>query len=143
LINKELAGIMLFAFIVAWAGVVQAITCEECKEMERNRASLESQITQKDNALKAAFDKKQFQEVTEIRRQVLELRRSLIELQKKDVGCKDACRPDAMKDSECSRLRSEIIKLEDDPASPVDKVDALYRNLANCNKDLADIKKPR
>ncbi len=139
----RVAGIVFTACVVAWVGTAQAITCDECREIEKNRASLEREISQKETSLKSAFDKKKFHEVTEIQKQILDLRKSFIELQKKDVGCKDACRPDLVKETECNRLMSQIVKLEEDSAADVDKVDALYRDLASCNKDLAQLKKPR
>ncbi len=126
-----------------WVGIAQAITCDECREIEKNRASLEREISHRETSLKAAFDKKKFHEVTQIQKQIVDLRKSLIELQKKDVGCKDACQPDLVKETECNRIRSEIVKLEQDPAADVEKVDTLYRDLANCNKDLAQLKKSR
>jgi hypothetical protein len=141
--RKPVAGIILTACMVALSGSAQAITCDECRDIDRNRVSLERDIAQKESALQTAFDKKKFHEVTEIRKQVLDLRKNLIELQKKDVGCKDACRPDVVKETECIRIRSQIIKLEEDPQAEVEKVDALYRELANCNKDLAQLKKTR
>jgi predicted RNase H-like nuclease (RuvC/YqgF family) len=143
LIRTRVTGIVFAACMVAWVGTAQAITCEECKEIEKNRASVESEISHKETSLKAAFEKKKFHEVTEIQKQIVDLRKSLIELQKKDVGCKDACRPDLVKETECNRLKSQIVKLEEDSPADVEKVDALYRDLATCNKDLARLRKPR
>jgi hypothetical protein len=142
LIHKGVAAIVLTA-MVAWAGMAQAITCDECREMDKNKASLERDITQKESALQTAFDKKKFNEVNEIRRHILDLRKNLFELEKKEAGCKDACRADVVKEAECTRIRDQIIKVEADSPAETEKADALYRELAICNKDLAKLKKTR
>lgn len=143
MIRTRVPGIVFAACMVAWAGLTWAITCDECKEIEKNRSSVEREISVKESSLKAAFDKKQFHEVTEMQKQILDLRKNLIELQKKDVGCKDACRPDTVKEAECNGIRAQILKLEEEAPSDVNKVDALYRDLATCSKDLARLKTSR
>lgn len=143
MIRKQLVGVSIALVLIVWSGLAQAITCEECKEIKRSRSLVESDIGRKEDALRQAYDKKKFQEVSDLRRQITDLKITLIDLQKKDVGCKDACRPDAMKEDECNMIRSEIVKLEGDSASPIDKIDTLYRNLASCNRELAKIKKQK
>lgn len=143
MIRKQLIGISIAIILTVWSGVAQAITCEECRDIKKNRSFVESEIGHKEDALRQAYDKKRFQEVSDLRRQITDLKITLIDLQKKDVGCKDACRPDAMKEDECNLIRSEIVKLEGDSAAPIDKIDALYRNLASCNRELAKIKKQK
>ena len=138
--DKGLRSIMIAVCIVVCAGLAQAITCDECKEIDRKLSSLETQLARKETALKEASDKKRYSEVTEIHRQVVNLRREVVDLKKQNLGCKDACRPDVVKATECTRLRSQIMKMEEDAASPVDKIDELYRDLASCNKELTGLK---
>jgi hypothetical protein len=125
-----------------FGGMAQAVTCAECKEIKKQQASLEHDVTQNETVLQQAFEKKRFQDVTEIRRKLLDLKKNLVEIQRRGLGCADACRPDMMKQDECQRIRTEIIQLEGNAGTPVDRIDALYRNLADCNKELAKVKKP-
>lgn len=109
--------------------------------MEQKRKSVESELFDKDRELKAAFDKKEFQKVATIRDDMTRKRKELIELQKKDQECKDACKPDAMKQDECDKIRIEIAKLEETATdADTEKIDTLYKDLVRCNKQLRELK---
>ncbi len=133
-------------------GHVFGVTCDECQQMEKSRMEIQQEITSKDRELTAAFEKKEFQKVHDIRTKVTELRRKLLDLRSKDEECKQACRPDIMKAAECKKIREEILKLENDDSKSdekaeqkseeqVSKIDGLYRDLQRCNKDLRNLKK--
>ncbi len=134
------------------AGHVFGVTCDECQQMEKSRVEIQQEITSKDKELTAAFEKKEFQKVRDIRTKVTELRRKLLDLRSKDEECKQACRPDVMKAAECDKIREEILKLESDDSKSdekaeqnseeqVSKIDGLYRDLQRCNKELTKLKK--
>ena len=91
----------------------------------------------------------------------------MLELRSKDEECRNACRPDVVKAAECSKIREEIIKLENPSESEekpkekseekpetkpqekqeqkseaeIAKIDGLYRDLQRCNKELRQLKK--
>lgn len=133
--------------LLVWGpGTALCLTCEECQELDKNKAVTQQDLTQKERALEPAFKKKDFQKVTDIRNQITELRKKLMDLKDKSKDCKDACKPDVIKVAECRKLRSEINSLESTPSgkeADADKVDTLYRDLRQCNKDLEELKKRR
>lgn len=133
--------------LLLWgAGPASCLTCEECQELDKNRAVNQQDLTQKEKTLETAFKKKDFQKVTDIRNQITELRKKLMDSKDKSKDCKDACKPDVIKVAECRKLRGEISSLESTPSgaeADADKVDALYRDLRQCNKDLEELIKRR
>jgi hypothetical protein len=151
--------IIVGALMIFTVGQVRAVTCEECREIEKNRQQIQEDVNSKEKDLNAAFEKKEFKKVREIRLSITELRKKIIELRSKDEECRNACRPDVVKAAECSKIREEIIKLEDSskpdekPAeksegkseakseAEIAKIDGLYRDLQRCNKELRQLKK--
>jgi predicted RNase H-like nuclease (RuvC/YqgF family) len=134
------------ALLLWGAGAARSITCDECQELDKNKAVAQQDLTQKEGALETSFKKKDFQKVTDIRNQITELRKKLMELKDKSQNCKDACKPDVIKEAECRKLRGEINTLESNPSgaeADADKVDNLYRDLRQCNKDFEELKKGR
>lgn len=133
--------------LLLWGpGTALSVTCEECQELDKNKAVAQQDLTQKENALETFFKKKDFQKVTDTRNQITELRKKLMDLKDKSKDCKDACKPDVLKDAECRKLRGEINTLESAPSgaeADAEKVDTLYRDLRQCNKDLEELKKRR
>ena len=105
--------IIVGALIIFIVGQVRAVTCEECREIEKNRQQIQEDVNSKEKDLNTAFEKKEFKKVREIRLSITELRKKIIELRSKDEECRNACRPDVVKAAECSKIREEIIKLED------------------------------
>jgi len=167
LIRIKAISIMVGALTIFVAGQVGAVTCEECREIEKNKQRIQEDVTAKDKDLSTAFEKKEFKKVGEIRSKVTELRKKLLELRSKDDECKEACKPDVVKAAECTKIRDEIIKLEDPSKSEekpgekseeksevkaqekpeqksedqIAKIDGLYRDLQRCNKELRELKK--
>jgi len=133
--------------LLLWGpGAARSLTCEECQELDKNKAVTQQDLTQKEKVLETSFKKKDFQKVTEIRNQITDLRKKLMGLKDKSQNCKDACKPDVIKEAECRKLRGEINTLESNPSgadTDAEKVDALYRDLRQCNKDLEELKKRR
>ncbi len=135
------------ALVLCSAGLARSVTCDECQETEKNKAVTQQDLNQKEKDLETAFKKKAFQKVTEIRNQITDLRKKLMEMQDKSKDCKDACKPDVIKEAECTKLRGEINTLESDSSGAeadtekAEKVDTLYRDLRKCNKDLQELKK--
>jgi hypothetical protein len=143
LIRQSLATAIAVVCIAAWAGPIHAITCEECQANEAKKASIQREIAQKEQELRTALDQKNLRGMESIRKQSTDLMRNLLELQKKETGCKDACRPEMVKEARCSRIRSDILRIEEssDADKEVATLDKLYRDLAQCNKDLSQMKK--
>lgn len=104
--------IIVGALMIFTVGQVRAVTCEECREIEKNRQHIQEDVNSKEKDLNAAFEKKEFKKVREIRLSITELRKKMLELRSKDEECRDACRPDVVKAAECSKIRDEIVKLE-------------------------------
>ncbi len=164
-INKIL--IIVGALTIFTVGQVRAVTCEECREIEKDKHQIQEDVISKEKDLNTAFEKKEFGKVREIRGKITELRKKMLELRSKDDECKDACRPGVIKAAECSKIREEIIKLEDSLGSAdksgerseekseersqekqeqksedqIAKIDGLYRDLQRCNKELRQLKK--
>jgi hypothetical protein len=143
---------IVVGYLVLFTAVqVSAVTCEECREIEKNKTEAQREITEKDKDLTTAFEKKEFVKVRDIRSKVTELRKKVLDLRAKDEECKQACRPDVIKAAECSKIREEILKLEgeskpeEEPKEKseeqIAKIDALYRDLQRCNKELKGLKK--
>jgi len=137
---------IVVTFLLWGAGAARSVTCEECQEFDKNRAVSQQQLSQKEKDLEAFFKKKEFQKVTEVRNQITELRKKIMELQDKSKDCREACRPDVIKEAECRKLRSEINALESTPSdveADAEKVDGLYRDLRGCNEELQELRKGR
>ncbi|MGO9566289.1 MAG: hypothetical protein ACLP5H_01985 [Desulfomonilaceae bacterium] len=138
--------LIVAAFLLGGAGSALSLTCEECQELDKNKAVTQQDLTQKEKALETSFKKKDFQKVTDIRNQITDLRKKLMDLKDKSQNCKDACKPDVVKDAECKKLRGEINTVESTPSeaeAEAEKVDGLYRDLRHCNKELQELKKGR
>jgi hypothetical protein len=148
-INK--ISIIAGSLVIFTAVQLSAMTCEECREIEKTKAETQRDITDKDKDLTTAFEKKEFLKVRDIRSKVTELRKKLLDLRAKDEECRQACRPEVIKAAECSKIREEILKLEDESKpeeepkekseEQIAKIDALYRDLSRCNKELKQLKK--
>lgn len=123
------------------AQALAAMTCEECQERDKKRSLVQQELTQKDKDLDAAFKKRQFHKVTQIRKEVTALRKKLLEFRGDEEECKKACRPEVVKEAQCRKLINDIIKLEDSSEVDTAKVDSLYRDLAKCHRDLEQLKK--
>ncbi|MCA1961242.1 MAG: hypothetical protein LDL33_10635 [Desulfomonile sp.] len=116
-----------------------AITCRECREIEKNRRAYSEELEQKSQELKAAFEKRAYDKVAQINVRLSELRKQLTELAKHQDECASACRPDTVKAEECRALKLEIQKLESDEAPSAQqtkKIDDLYLDLLKCNQEL-------
>lgn len=80
-----------------------------------------------------------------MRTRIVELKRQLLELRREDAACREACRPDVVKEAECNDIRAEILKLEEssEAGGDVAAVDKLYKSLSRCNEDLRRLKPAR
>ena len=137
------AGVL--ALVITWTSGALAVTCKECREMEKQKLALQQELDAKEHRLKDAYGEKQYKEVTELRTRIVDLKRQLLDLRKEDVACRDACRPDVVKESECQEIRAEIMKAEESPDAGNDSaaMDKLYKDLARCNDDLKHLKPTR
>ncbi len=146
-------SIIVGSLVIFTAVQLSAMTCEECREIEKNKTEAQREITDKEKDLTTAFDKKEFLKVRDIRSKITELRKKLLDLRAKDEECRQACRPDVIKAAECTKIRDEILKLEDESKSEekpqeksedqIAKIDTLYRDLQRCNKELKQLNKTR
>lgn len=141
LIFPRAAWLLIAASLLLCAQGAGAITCEECREIDKKRSLLAQEISQKDKDLTKAFDKKQFKKVTQIRNEVTALRKKLMEFKGSEEDCKKACRPDAIKYAECRQIMADIVRLEDSEEVNTEKVDSLYKDLYKCKKELEQLKK--
>lgn len=144
MVHRTAICVIVWALVFCSAGVARSITCDECQEIEKNKAVTQQDLTQKEKDLETAFKKKEFQKVTEIRNQITDLRKKLIDFMDKGKDCKAACKPEVIKEAECKKLRGEINTMESassNTEADAEKVDALYRDLRKCNKELQELKK--
>jgi hypothetical protein len=121
-----------------------AITCEECKEIEKSRREAQAEVTEKNKELDSAFAKKEFMKIKETRERITELRKKILEWQKSSAECAEACRPDLVKGEECRKIKVEIEKKESEPSlseEQIRNVDDLYRSLLQCNKELRKLQR--
>jgi hypothetical protein len=146
-VNHSLIRLALLGvWLLAWSGAALAVTCEECRDMEKQKAALGQQIGDEAKKIQEAMDKKQFPQALEIRNRVNEMRKRVNEITLRvEKECRDACRPDVVKAAECGRIRQEIASLDSSNLPPADqeKVDRLYRDLLRCNEDLVQLQKTR
>jgi len=125
------------------AGNCLSITCDECREIERNRAQVQMDLSRKEKDLDRHLQRRDVRQVTEIRKQINELRRTLMGVKAKEDECKTACRPDVLKDQECHKLMEQIAGMESQEAasqSETRKIDALYGELSKCNQELKKLR---
>ena len=141
MIFPRAAWLLIAASLLLCAQGAGAITCEECRELDKKRGLLAQEISQKDKDLTAAFDKKQFKKVSQIRNEVTALRKKYLEFKGGEDDCKKACRPDAIKNAECRQIMADIVRLEDSEDVNTEKVDSLYKDLYKCKKELEQLKK--
>ena len=136
---------VVLVLVIGWTLAAPAITCKECREIEDQKLKLQEELEVKEKQLKAAYEAKRVREVTDVRTRIVELKRQLLDLRKDDAACRDACRPDVVKEAECNDLRTEILKLEEasESGGDVAAIDKLYKDLARCNEDLRRIKPAR
>jgi len=128
--------------LVFSSGVAVARTCDECRDIHKNKQNIQQDLLQKDAELNAAFKQNNFKAVNDLRAKMLELRKKMIELRGFDEECEQACRPDIVRASECKKLMDEILRLEA-TATEADygKIDAMYKQFQTCNHDLERLKK--
>jgi len=117
------------------------MTCDECQDLDKKKSLTQQELTQKDKDLDAAFKKRQFQKVNQIRNEVTALRKKLLEFKGSEEDCKKACRPEVVKDAQCRNIMNDIVKLEDSQEVDTSKVDSLYRDLSKCRRELEKLKK--
>jgi len=142
LVRKGSIVIAAVALLLAISASAFAVTCEECQEIEKKKEAGQQELTQKDKEISAAFEKKQFQKVTQIRSEITLLRRKLLQMRSQDEECKKACLPEVVKDLECKKLQAELLKLDsDDSTADTVKIDGLYRDLAQCKREMERLKK--
>lgn len=135
----QLAAAILMMLPVLIATPAFAITCEECQEIDKNRRAYSDELEQKSQELKAAFEKRAYDKVSQINVRLNDLRKQLAELSKHNQACVDACKPETVKAHECRGIKLEIRKLESEGLKAADqmkKIDDLYRDLLKCNQDL-------
>lgn len=122
------------------AAPIYAMTCDECNELDQKMASADQEMKVQDAELQQAFQKKDLVKVNQIEKQIAALSKKLVELQtSKAANCKDACKPEVMKKTECGNILAEIAAMEADTRSAEanrEKIDAKYKALLNCHREL-------
>jgi hypothetical protein len=122
------------------AASVFAMTCEECKEIEKDIASASQERTEQEAELQRVFSKRDVSKASQIERRIATLSKKLAELERtKAANCKDACKPEVIKKTACGKLLSEIAEMEADAAAAENNkasIDDKYKALLNCHKEL-------
>ncbi len=144
LIKKSIGSNVVWVLTVALvtllsATVAQAITCEECMELEKEKKTVKKELDEKRKAMKAAFESKDYTRLQEIRSRITELQSMKLKFDKQSEDCLDACRPDEIKRVECQNLKKEIKKLETETSgsnADLAAIDERYKQLRDCNTEL-------
>lgn len=126
-------------FVVGSGSWSHAITCAECREIEKSKRSANQELKEKRDEMSKVFDQKQYGRVKELEGQTAALRKKLLELDKSAEGCAAACKPDAVKREECRAIQLDIAKMESEASQTEEEtkqIDELYRTLLKCNKEL-------
>ena len=129
--------------MVLWTGNAHCITCDECRELDKNKAQLQTELTRKEKELERYLQRRDVRLLTETRKQVNDLRRNLINSGRHENECRAACKPDVLKEAECQKLMEEIVRLESQEPQEQNetaKIDSLYLDLSRCNQDLRKLK---
>jgi Na+-transporting NADH:ubiquinone oxidoreductase subunit NqrC len=141
---KAVLKICLCLMVFATGSAYSAkLTCEECRELDKQRAQAQLELSRKERQMDRAFKKKEYRKVRTVRAEMTELRRTILSLQSKEPQCKIACRPDVVKQAKCRRIVEELVAL--DKGDPVNKeeqeeIEKRYRELAACNRELAKLR---
>ena len=132
----EIAIVM--GLVVIFPLSVQAITCDRCLEIDKEKMQVRQELTENGKSLKEAFQRQEYAKVKTLRNRINSLRKKLIELRKTDMECRDACQPEEMKKGECEKIKREIVSMDIDgelSESRLKKIDKLYENLLKCNEE--------
>ncbi|MBI5252625.1 MAG: hypothetical protein HY912_24275 [Desulfomonile tiedjei] len=139
--RSTLAWIVVLASFLFSAEAARAVTCDDCKEIHKNKQGIQQELLQKDAELNVAFKSKNFQQVNDLRTRMLELRKKMNELRSSDEKCEQACKPDVVKATECKKLLDEILRAEAvDSVTDDNRIDALYREFRSCNNEMVKLK---
>ena len=142
----KIFGKFCVLLVVSASGSAYAlnVTCDECREFDKQRAHTQLDLSRKEREMEKAFKKREFRKVTEIREEITELRRTLLTLRSREPECKVACRPDVVKAASCKKLVREIVDLDKDELSTKEdrkKIDEKYSELEACNQELRKLRK--
>ena len=138
-------GAMLGLFVLIAGGQAYSkdLSCEECREFDRERAQIQIEIAKKEREMERTFKKKEFRAVSDLRNEINELRRKHLTLKGKEPDCKKACRPDVMKGLECSKLIATLAEMDKDEVSSeseLKEIDERYKELVVCNRELKKLR---
>jgi hypothetical protein len=119
--------------------IARDITCQECKNLEKSRKEAQDELTQRRKELQEALSESNIPKAKTVRDAVDALKNKIRGMEGEMKPCKDACRPDRVKQDECLGIMREIVEME--PQGDTEKVDARYRDLAKCNAELRKLLK--
>ena len=137
---------MVFGMLSCGTLVVNAITCEECLQKDKNMQIVKEKLTKKTKELKEALDAKRFRKIRLLNKEILELKKEQLKLTKDRGECREACSPDVLKENQCNDLKVKIVEKEAKGSLSKDeitKIDEMYRELQQCNRQLKRIKASR
>ena len=137
--------VLLLGLIVVIAGAqayAKGLSCEQCQEQDREKNQIQMEIAKKEREMERAFKKKEFRTVTELRNEINELRRKHLRLAGNEPECKKACRPDVVKEHECSKIINELAEMDKPEVSAEEqkKIDERYKDLEVCNRELKKLR---
>ncbi len=105
-----LAALIILA--LSGGDVAFSITCNECRDLQKQRSDVQVELARKERELDQAVTRKDFRKISGLRGEVNQLRAQLLNMRGRDEECVIACRPDVMKEAECRKLLEEIGALE-------------------------------
>lgn len=133
----------LFVVIASGQVLAKGLTCDQCREQDREKTQIQMEIAKKEREMERAFKKKEFRTVTDLRNEINELRRKHLRLAGKEPECKKACRPDVVKELECSKIINELAQMDKAEATSEaeqKKIDERYKELEVCNRELKKLR---
>lgn len=132
-----------FVLLLSGAVYCKSLSCEECRQLDRERSRVQLELTKKEREMERAFKKKEFRKVTDLRNAIVELRRKHLTLKSKQPECKIACRPDVVKQAECEKIVAELAEKDSEDLSSAterEEIDERYKDLVTCNRELKRLK---
>ncbi len=129
---------IIICIVLALPVSAKEMTCDECRNITRQIAELESQRKTLDEGVSKQFEKRNYKAVNKLNEDITNLVKQIVEHQKTHAkNCKDACDPEKILEYDVRTLAAQIFKLESENADKV-KIDQLYKELIEKNRHLEE-----
>lgn len=134
-----LRTLVLCFLSLLWIGDCLALTCPDCMKLESESAALEEELKSLETQLEPLLKRKDYAKVSQFQTRITQVNKRLLEIRSYQPKCKDLCKPENIKMTECRSILAEIVKQE--PNLPNNEVDKLYNSLASCYREWQSIPK--